>query len=466
MKFPKKKNSTPQWTVRVRRWLNRAFGLPDVFPLDSLPDLTLLRVFNFLSLFKLIEFRAVSKRWNVLAASACKTRHRLTLLIGNGAQAPSEAFDHKSTFDTLACYALSEENVHFFHEQLPSINSLVVVIIHPTERQLIQLMDLVLFWAKELVKLSIDVEFHPGTEMLASMIPGAEQQNKAKIRLLSLLIAINSFPSLKQLKIWIDGRLLPMYTVNELDLPILSRLELFDFKSDDEANILDGSLVHFTEDNPHLSSLSIWNAFDKESATNLLELEPHIAQSFHRLNLAKWSKAPKEDLLRRFVVHFANLRSLRIEANGTTIPLPVLAQYLSQLQSLSFLHLYLTDLQSHLAAIEEELFHLEPDQGQVLEALPGVQYFSFALFGCSFTDHEELEELHLHQMLPNVLRMDIDGTRHACDVCGDFGPRRGRLQRPADWRRVEQCLEQMVEPAQEHFAPHALLDVHFDVSIF
>lgn len=466
MKFLKKKNGALKWTVRVRRWLNRTFGFPDVFPLDSLPDLTLLRVFDSLSLLELIELRAVSKRWNALAAAACKTRHRLTLLIGNGAQAPSEAFDHTSTFDTLAYYALSYENVNFFHKQLPSINSLVVVIVHPTEPQLIQLVHLILFWAKELVKLSIDVEFDPGTELLARWIPGAEQQNNVKNRLLSFLIAINSFPSLKQLKIWIDGRLMPMYTENELDLPILSRLELFDFKSDDEANILVGSLVYFTEDNPHLGSLGIWNAFDKESATNLLELDPYIAQSFHRLNLAKWPRPPREDLLRRFVVHFANLRSLRLESNGTTIPLPVLAQNLSQLQSLSFLHLYLTDLQGHLAAIEEELFHLEPDQGQVLEALPGVQYFSFALFGCSFTGHEELEELHLHQMLPNVLRMDIDGTRHACDVCGDFGPRLGRLQRPADWRRVEQCLEQMVEPAQERFSPHALLDVHFDVSIF
>lgn len=438
MKLTIKATKVRKWWNRANRWLRRTFGWDRTIPFDALPDLPLLTIFDHIPLAQLMDLRTVSQRWNTLALAACKTRSNLVLLIGDGAEANFRIFFEETTFDSLTSNALLKKGTDYFLEHFTHISSLTVVLCEATEGQIAQLVRLVNLWAGRLIKLNIFIKYNPAA---VTFNPMTEQPDDAiRAQLLHLFVAINSSPSLKQLQIRLFSFILPRYTDENLDLSILCRLEKCTFSSFDRGNILVDSLLAFTRENPHLALLDLGNILFKKSAIRLLQLQPRIAQLFKTLSLAIWW-LPRENQLSRFVEHFCNLSTLGLRLDGSLIPLPILSRILRSLKNLNHLSVYVTDLPAHLVAVE----------GEILEELPSVHYFSFSLLDWPFADHDELGLLNLHQMVPNIRKMDVGGTWHACDVCGDFGPSDGRKGRPNDWYRVEQCIGQMVEPIRELF---------------
>lgn len=447
MKLAQKARKVGKWFNRAHNWLKRTLGLDPVMPLDALPDLPLLTIFDHLPIEDLLDYRRVSQRWKALAETACRTRRSLVLLIGDGIDAQNEVLDEETIYTTLYCDFLSAEWVNFLLENLPNISILGLTMTCTTQTQIGQLMRLLTIWAKQLIKLTIFISFKGNAH---------KSDDAIKSQLLQLLATINRSPSLKHLKFWLESNLFDdKYTQvvckDKLDLPILSRLESFTFHSIDEAGILMDSLLYFTGNNLNLVFLDIWNRFKRDSADRLLQLDSRIAQHFRTLNFEeRWS--PSEEQIRRFVEHFPKLRVLGLRLSGFAVSLPTLTRTLRPLTNLVTLILYITGLSAHLDAIQEESIGLEPGQEQVLETLPSVQYFDFNLMHGSFAAHHEFALLLFHQMFPNLKKMAICTKYHSCNVCGDFGPFEGRKERPEDWRRIEQCiLQQMVEPIRSLF---------------
>ncbi|KAH9392062.1 hypothetical protein TYRP_022335 [Tyrophagus putrescentiae] len=407
--------------------------------LDDLDDDVLMLILDKLSLSDLLRnVRLVNRRWYHLQKYACRRRKSLTLLIGSkkwykSIESSTPDLDELVNDDGVRAAGwwsndalvrrclkwpqylpqLDAPTVHWLLAVFPNVSTLRVAQNGVTYDSAEHLMTLLKGWRVSLVTLKL-MSFYRH-----------ESKRRRFGHFSSLLHCINTLPQLRHLSLDFFHRL-----DNSLRLQVLRQLHSFSFYSRDHADVVLELVQRHGAANGRLVSIAVRNSlshFDVSFDSTLLAMDASLARRFTELRIE--SNLPI-DKLRRLTQLFSSLKVLLLRVRGESMRDVFGA--LEGLSSITCLHL----------TIEYPKPMPDESKEMLMPVLPSVRGLSLML---KLFAHDDLEQLALHRVLPNV---EVIGLCHhviQCVPCGiNINRRLGSL-----WIKRMLCARRLVQPLKK-----------------
>ena len=271
--------------------------------LAEMPDLCLIVIFDNLPLLDLIHIDEVCPRFGFLKEEACRHRKDLTLLLGDGVYpfeitlADDEFKDdsfYYGDISQLKLSTLTARSASQIGATFPNITTLKIAVEQQFELGprfvLHQLVVMLETYSQQLITLKLYLNFL-GTS--ADFYYLNEPDNAVVIRDLfqKLALLTGDMKELKSFTFDCAHNICVDEDFEEIDLPVLNRLEEFYFSTKDFADILIESLGKYGQSNTSLQQITLLNPiFDSQDL--FLQLNRDFRDRFTILKINRYYDSP------------------------------------------------------------------------------------------------------------------------------------------------------------------------------
>lgn len=404
--------------------------------MDNLPDLCIIRIFDYLELNNLVQIGRVCSRWTFLQKTAIKRRKSLTFQIGTEANKLIETSfitipflhhlinqNNKKENSTCNVLKLTSFIVHRFATSTPVIHSLKVMLHEGEDFSSIQnVLHLVRFWSPKLVSFQLYLKFASESDV---------EQKMDFFR--QLFLTLNDCTKLKHLTLDISDKVIDTCKVQ---LSILHQLKEFYFFSHDSLV----SIVKLLKNCPNLQveKIGIGNEFLDQPYDSLLQLGSSLLSKLtHSPNINFPLCANTFDRISTVQQPFTRLKRLSVDLGQ--LSLHQLAKCLSSLQNLIYIHLTMY-FGAHHRLLSESINH-----GKVVSPLLSVRILSIEAYTQTCND---LSYLEWPLVFPSVevVRIYPQFVHCTCSSClePDFSEK--FVTSFIDHKFNEQCVYSLAKP--------------------